>query len=396
MRVLHIIGTMNPASGGPAAAVSALNRFRAQGSVNEVVTLDDPSDPFLSSLDFSVTALGPTANKYGWNRRLLPWLRAHADRYDGVVVHGLWQYCGFAVWRAFADTKPYMVFAHGMLDPYFKRAFPLKHAKKWGYWLLVEFWVLRDAYRVIFTCAEEERLARQSFWLHSWTSQVVSLGATVPPGSETERRLAFFARFPLLRERRFLLFLGRIDRKKGCDLLVSAFLRAAALDPGLDLVMAGPDANHWREELSRKVARSGLFDRVHWTGMLEGDEKWGAFLASEAFILPSHQENFGIAVAEAMACGKAVLLSDKVNIAPEIVAAGAGSMQPDTEEGAYRLITGWIALARNERDRMATAARQLYTERYDMRKNAREVSDLLYEAAHAPTAGFPATASALK
>jgi glycosyltransferase involved in cell wall biosynthesis len=130
--------------------------------------------------------------------------------------------------------------------------------------------------------------------------------------------------------------------------------------------------------------------------MLEGDEKWGAFLAAEAFILPSHQENFGIAVAEAMACGKAVLLSEKVNIAPEIVAVGAGLMQPDTEEGTHRLIAGWIAMPPIDRERMAAAARQLYIERYDMRKNARDVSDLLYEAIHAPTAGFPATASALK
>jgi glycosyltransferase involved in cell wall biosynthesis len=396
MRVLHIIGTLNPESGGPAAAVATLNRFRSQGSINEAVTLDDPSAPFLRNLDFSVTALGPTRTKYAWNRRLLPWLRANAERYDGVVVHGLWQYCGLAVWRAFAGSKPYMVFAHGMLDPYFKRAFPFKHVKKWVYWLLIEHWVLRDAYRVLFASSEEAHLARQSFGLNSWTSHIVSLGTGVPSGSESARRLAFLARFPHLGDRRFLLFLGRIDRKKGCDLLISAFLRAAALDPGLDLVMAGPDPKHWRADLNRAIARAGLASRVHWTGMLEGDEKWGAFHASEAFILPSHQENFGIAVAEAMACGKAVLLSDKVNIAHDIAAAGAGLMESDTADGTFRLISRWIAMKPEQRGRMEEAARQLFADRYDMRKNAREVGSLLYEATHAQLTEFPAPASAAK
>jgi glycosyltransferase involved in cell wall biosynthesis len=396
MRVLHIIGTLNPESGGPASSVATLNKFRAQGSINEAVTLDDPSADFLRGLDFSVTALGPTTTKYGWNVRLLPWLRANGDRYDGIVVHGLWQYCGFAAWRAFAGSKPYLVFAHGMLDPYFKNAFPLKHLKKWLYWLLVEYWVLRGAYRVLFTCAEEQRLAGQSFWLHTWSSHIVSLGASVPPGSEAARRHAFLGRFPRLEGRRFLLFLGRIDRKKGCDLLVAAFVRAAKLDPGLDLVIAGPDGKHWQSELARPIARAGLANRVHWTGMLEGDEKWGAFLASEAFILPSHQENFGIAVAEAMACGRPVLLSDKVNIAPEIAAEGAGLMERDTEEGTYRLIVRWIDMPVDERDRMARAAAQLFAGRYDMRKNARDVSNLLYQATQTPLTGLPTPASAVK
>ena len=124
MRVLHIIGTLDPESGGPAASVAALNKFRAQGSVNEVVTLDDPGSAFLQLLDFPVTALGPTRTKYGYNSRLVSWLRANGNRFDGVVVHGLWQYCGYAARKVFGRSKPYMVFVHGMLDPYFKRVFP--------------------------------------------------------------------------------------------------------------------------------------------------------------------------------------------------------------------------------------------------------------------------------
>ena len=88
--------------------------------------------------------------------------------------------------------------------------------------------------------------------------------------------------------------------------------------------MAGPDQQNWSSELQGMAQEAGLSDRVHWPGMLTGYAKWGAFYASEAFVLPSHQENFGIAVAEALGCGRGVLLSDKVNIAAQIVADGAG------------------------------------------------------------------------
>ncbi len=79
--------------------------------------------------------------------------------------------------------------------------------------------------------------------------------------------------------------------------------------------------------------------------MVTGDAKWGAFFASEAFILPSHQENFGIAVAEALACGKPVLLADKVNIAEDIAEDGAGLMEMDTADGTLQLLERWIAMS---------------------------------------------------
>jgi glycosyltransferase involved in cell wall biosynthesis len=395
MRVLHIIGTLNPESGGPASSISTLNDFRPPGSVNEVVTLDAPDAPFLEGLDLCVTALGPTQTKYGLNSRLVPWLTANADRFDGVVVHGLWQYCGYAARKALKGRKPYVVFVHGMLDPYFKHAFPLKHIKKWIYWVFAEYWVLRGAYRVLFTCDAEERLARQSFWLHSWRGHTVSFGANLPPGDEDSRRHAFLSRFPELRDRRYLLFLGRIDRKKGCDLLIDAFIRAAVLDPELDLVLAGPDERNWRAELEQRVISAGLSSRVHWTGMLEGDAKWGAFLSCEAFILPSHQENFGIAVAEAMACGKAVLLADKINIAPDILNAGAGLMEPDTEAGTFRLMERWIAMPLEDRAAMGRLARQCFEKKYDMRTNAREVMVVLDDAIRPPTSQLATPTSAL-
>jgi len=356
MRILHVIATIDPAAGGPTEVVRVLIEQRPPQSSAEVLSLDDPAAQFVRNAPFTIHALGPVRSVYAYSARLLPWLRANRQRFDGVVVHGLWQFGGLAVWRSMARRVPYVVFPHGMLDPYFKRAFPIKHIKKWIYWALVEYWVLRAARRVLFTCNAEAELANHCFWLHRWQPQVVPFGTTPPTGDQALQQNAFFVACPALRNRRFLLFLGRIHPKKGCDLLVDAFVKLAATDPELDLVMAGPDAQNWRAKLQQNATAAGIASRIHWPGMLEGDRKWGAFYASEAFVLPSHQENFGIAVAEAMACARPVLLSNKVNIADEIAADGAGLMEVDTAEGTERLLARWIALPQPQRKRQSHRA----------------------------------------
>ena len=136
--------------------------------------------------------------------------------------------------------------------------------------------------------------------------------------------------FPQLRGKRLLLFLGRLHEKKGCELLLEAFVAArnsADVDPSLHLVMAGPCADQkYLEHLKRLAAENSA---VTFTGMLAGSSKWGALSAADAFILPSHQENFGIAVVEALACGTPVLISKEVNIWREIDADQAGYAEDD-------------------------------------------------------------------
>jgi len=380
MRILHIIGTLNPEAGGPTESVRVLLSFGPIGYTGEVVTLDDPKAPYLKQFEFPVHALGPTRTKYGFNSRLLPWLKANRNRFDGVVVNGLWQYCGYAAWRALSGNTPYVVFTHGMLDPYFKYAFPLKHVKKWLYWVPAEYRILRDAYRVLFTSKAEKRLAEQSFWLHKWNPYVVPYGASGPPSNHERLRESFYQRCPELRGKRFLLFLGRIHRKKGCDLLINAFGRVAHEDPELELVIAGPDQQQWSAELKDLAQNLNIAHRIHWPGMLLGDSKWGSFFASEAFILPSHQENFGIAVAEALACGTPVLLADKVNIAEDIAEDNAGLMESDTEEGTINLFRRWVALSVEEREAMSRRAVECFHRRYDMRENAKAIIRLFESA----------------
>jgi glycosyltransferase involved in cell wall biosynthesis len=354
--------------------------YRDIGYFGEVVTLDDPSSPFLKNLGFPVYPIGPVSSTYAYSPKLIPWIQQNYQGYDGVIVHGLWQYCGRATRQALAGRMPYMVFTHGMLDPYFKRAFPQKHLKKWLYWVPFEYWVLRDAYRVLFTSPAEKVLAEESFWMHHWKPHVVPYGVSGPPSDPSILRETFYQQCAEVRGRRFLLYLGRIHRKKGCDLLMEAFGKVAQQDPGLDIVMAGPDQQGWRGELEQIATAAGVQNRIHWPGMLTGDSKWGAFYACEAFVLPSHQENFGIAVAEALSCGKPVLLSDKVNIAEDIANDGAGLMEHDTLEGTLRLLERWISIRPEERAAMVSRTFDCFRRRYDMRETAKSIMGLFESA----------------
>jgi glycosyltransferase involved in cell wall biosynthesis len=314
---------------------------------------------------------GPGKTNYGYSPRLDAWLKDNYQRFDGVIVNGVWQYHGVAVRRALAGRKRYVVFAHGMLDPYFKNRHPLKHLKKLAYWTLHEHRNLNCAEAVCFTSEEEKRVAAEGFPLRRFRGVVVPYGTMGPEGEPEELRQSFFTQWPQLRGKEYLLFLGRIHPKKGCDLLLEAFERTAA--PELQLVMAGPDETGWSADLKAQAERLGIADRITWTGMLRGAAKWGAFYAAQAFILPSHQENFGIAVADALACGTIPLVSDKVNIARDVAGDSAGLMESDDLQGTVRLIERFQALSSTERAAMSANARACYQRRYALGNAAQGV-----------------------
>ena len=320
--------------------------------------------------------------RFGSSSLAVPWLREHAHQYDGVILHGLWNATSVAVRRALLGSAvPYFVFAHGALDPWFNRLDPVKTAAKRLWWLRNEGPVVHGARAVLFTCEEEMILARRAFRPYWARERVVGFGTDdAPPECDAQGR-AFRAAVPALADRRYLLFLSRIHPKKGCDLLVDAFAALAGQHPALDLVMAGPDTLGLRAPLMERAAARGCAARVHWPGMLEGAAKWGAFRGCEAFVLPSHTENFGIVVAEALACGKPVLISDRVNIWREVEAGGAGLVRPDTPAGTAALLRDFLALPASERDAMGRAARATFLRHFRMEDAARRVADCLTEPA---------------
>lgn len=369
MKILRSIHSVNPAQGGPIESVKQSSAVLARrGHVVEIVSLDAPDDAWVRDCPVKVHALGPGRGKYGFTPTFTRWIRERHANYDAVIVQGLWQYSSFGVWRGLRGaTTPYFVFPHGMLDPWFKRSYPLKHLKKLLYWRWAEFRVLRDAAAVLFTSEEERRLARESFSPYRCRELVVNYGTAAPKIDLASAREEFLQSFPQLRGRRFLLFLGRLHEKKGCDLLIEAFSarrNPAGADQSLDLVLAGPCADPEYEEHLKRLTSS--VSGVTFTGMLAGARKWGAFSAADAFILPSHQENFGIAVVEALACGTPVLISNKVNIWREIAGAEAGYAENDDLAGTARLIERWVGAAADTRAVMKENARECFARHFEI------------------------------
>jgi glycosyltransferase involved in cell wall biosynthesis len=388
MKLLRIIHSLAPEAGGPVEGIHQISPLlAARGVTTTVVSLDSPTHAWLqpnATLPDGFTALGigPGQGIYGYRRGVVKSLLPLIADSDAVVIHGIWQYHAFATWRsirrAAPSAPPYWVYPHGMLDPWFKRTYPRKHLKKWLYWPWADYRVLRDATGVCFTSEQERLLARQSFWLYRAHELVVPYGLQTPPGHgdiqmQLRQRQTFFDRFPELTGQRLILCLARLHVKKGLDLLLEAFAPLARQDPSLHLMLAGPANSSADKDLKRSLIETardhGVAAQVHLPGLLDGDLKWGALRSAELFAMPSHQENFGVAVVEALACGLPVLISTAINIGEEVLAAGAGLVQADTREATTTALAAWNVLSSEQRKAMAASASRLFHERFELNTN---------------------------
>ncbi|HEY2470447.1 MAG TPA: glycosyltransferase [Terracidiphilus sp.] len=393
MKLLHIISLTDSESGGPIEALLRISEVLIRdGHQVAVASLEDEEEVARRKFPFPIAGLGRGTKPYSYNPHLAPWLRENACNFDVVVLHGLWNYSSLGSWRGLRNgSTPYYIFAHGMMDPWFRDRYPLKHIAKQAFWTLAEGRVLRDAQSVLFTCEEERMRARGVFKGHPYRERVVLLGTADPDGDPAIQRAAFESALPALNGRRFLLYISRIHPKKGCDLLINAFAEVAQeLAHDLQLVIAGPDQVGWVPELQQLAESLGIAARIHWPGMLKGDAKWGAFRSADAMILPSHQENFGFVVAEAMACSSPVLISDKVNIWREVQASGCGLVEPDTLEGTRCLIRRFYAQSHADREQMAHKARAGFMRYFDIEGTAHAFARAIgFESEPAPTTSDP-------
>lgn len=368
MKILQIIGTLNPTFGGPVEALKQQTiALQNRGHIVEIVTLDQTNDPGVSDFSAIVHALGPSIGKYCFNSRLIPWLIKFGKEYDTVVVRGIWQFQSLGTHFASKVAGfPYYIFTHGALDPWFKKIYPLKHLKKSLYWPWAEYRVLRDARGVFFTTEEEKLLARQSFSMYSARELVVSYGIRRPQNIKEEIKKDYLNEFHIQPTQRTLLFLSRIHPKKGVDLLLEAFERISHIDANLHLVIAGPGEYEFVSELQRLADRLNIAKKITWTGMLSGSMKWGAFATTELFILPSHSENFGISVVEALACNIPVLITNKVNIWREINSFNAGIICDDTVDGVTEGLKNWLGLSNEEKKQLQINAGVCFSNNFDL------------------------------
>ncbi|MBG47378.1 MAG: glycosyl transferase family 1 [Pseudozobellia sp.] len=381
MKLLRIIPSMDPKQGGPCQGIrNAIPELFKLGVKNEVVCFDTSHSEYLGNDSFKIYTIGKKKNPWRYNSRLIPWLKENALNYDVIVVHGLWQYHTYASVKAIMafrnknilSPKIYIM-PHGMLDPYFQKAKKrrLKALRNEIYWKLFENRVVNRSDGIMFTCEEELLLARKTFPNYQPKKEInVGYGIQPPPSRTADMREAFTKRVPQWNKKPYFLFLSRIHQKKGVDLLIKAYRKLEKeMSPIPQLIIAGPEMHPYGHEMQKLAEGSS---NILFAGMLSGEAKWGAFYECQCFVLPSHQENFGIAVVEALACAKPVLISDKVNIWREIEEKNGGIVTKDTEEETYNLLKQWLVKSYDEKNEMSVNALKVYEDYFTIAQAAKQ------------------------
>ncbi len=348
MRILHVIPTMSARYGGPAKACGEMSMAIAdRGHQVEIFTTNydgfggyvEPSEGPLSKRreDIRVRTfpVDLPPDYFRISRPLASALSDDIEKFDLVHVHSLYLFTTLASgFFAHRHQVPLILRPHGTLDPYI---YPRHRWRKSLVERLYQNRMFRRAAAVHYTTEEERDLAAP--YTFGRPGFVAPLGLNIDDYRPLPPRGTFRARFPETRDKSILLFLGRINFKKGLDVLAKAFGEVAKERDDVHLVIAGPDNDALKPKVEAWLQAEGVLDKTTFTGMLVGETKLAALNDADLFVLPSFSENFGIAVIEAMACGLPVLISDKVNIWREIENAGAGEVEPvDPDRFARRIL----------------------------------------------------------
>jgi len=381
LKILRVISSVNPAAGGPInGLINSTRELIKKGHCVEVLSLDDPLSPWVNDFDFPVISFKSSLGVYSYSQDFYKWLKENVSQYDVVIVHGLWQFHSYAAAKACKlNSVPFVTFTHGMLDPWFNEGNRLKTIKKKVYWSIFERHVINNSSAVLFTSEEEKTLARQSFSPYNPIERVVAYGSPLPIVEFNVVKKNFLDRFEALKNKRFAVFLSRIHEKKGIDLLIAALGKLKNLPDDFMLAIAGPDSNGLKAKLTKQIETLGLTERVVWLGMLKGDIKWGAYHAADVFVLPSHQENFGIVVAEALSTATPVLITNKVNIWREIDAVGAGFVENDDVDGIKTLLERWLSLTDADKQAMSKNAALCYENNFSIESAVQDLEKVLLE-----------------
>jgi glycosyltransferase involved in cell wall biosynthesis len=387
MRILHVIGSIDPAKGGPSAGVVRL--AAAQALVGHRVMLAGHASPEalqrahaaandvpgLSLVEFTVLGGGTRADTLaplipGYGRARLGACVAGADV---VHLHGVWEpllLAAAALCRARAT--PYVCCPHGMLDEWSMRQKRLKKRLA----LALGFRRMLDGAAFIHALNTDEMALMRPLALRAPVS-IIPNGIFPEEFSTLPAAGTFRRAHPGLGDRPFVLFLSRLHAKKGLDILAAAFTELAGRLPDVHLVVAGPDEGAGKS-FAAAIATRGLSARVFVVGPLYGRDKLAALVDSAVFCLPSRQEGFSIAITEALAVGRPVVISQACHF-PEVGAAGAGhvtSLDPSRIAEALEAVLN----DRKAAEAMGERGRALVLSRFTWPKIA-ERATLAYAAA---------------
>jgi glycosyltransferase involved in cell wall biosynthesis len=392
MRILHIVPSLAARYGGPAKSVVEMCRELARRGHEVALYTTDRDGKGRLEVPLGEPIIGddgverryfPARGAYSFSLSFAAAVKKAIPAYDLVHVHSLYRFTSTAAcYYCRRYGVPYIVQPHGSLDPYIFYHHP---ERKRAYELLVERRNLEAAAVVHFTADEEMELAR-SLGLR-FTGAVAPYGVSVGAAVPKDGRAAFGARWPECIGKTTILFLSRINFKKGLDLLARAFGAVARVRDDVHLMVAGPDDEGYGRRVRRWLREEGVAEHVTFAGMLFDEEKKIALAGAEIFALPSYSENFGIAVTEAMASGLPVLISNRVNIWRSIADAGAGIV---TECDADAIARGLLKLIDDPQERaaMGERGRRLIATRFTWNVAVERLLDMYREVVAGPAAAL--------
>jgi len=370
MKIIHTISSIDPQGGGPSVAIAGLAPAQVKAGLQvTVLTMFRENDgsaaaaAAMSSQGVNIRLIGPAQGPLANHSTLDAELSSAMTNADIVHIHALWEQIQHRSARlAAAKNIPYIIRPCGMLDPWSLNQSKLK---KRIYMALRLRKNLNRAIALHFTTDMERDLTRPL--------KLKSPAIVEPNGidlAEFQMLPApgqFRARYPQIGNRPVVMFLSRIHAKKGLDVLIPAFAEAKLANAVL--VIVGPDDGGYLATVEGMVEQHGLQDRVIFTGMLRGNERIAALVDADLFCLPSYQENFGIAVVEAMAAGKPVVISDQVNLHAVVTANALGSVVPTQTHAVAGALQTWMSDGEARRQ-AGQRARDFALRTYDWRNIA--------------------------
>ena len=326
MRVLQVIPSVAPISGGPAQAIIPMCReLSAQKVEVLIVTTDAEMGSEVTNTQTKVDYKGvPTiffpsrwGQSFKFSKSLSAWLNENVREFDAVHIHAVFNHACVAAARACRDNNvPYVIRPLGTLDPWSMKQ---KKFRKQLFWRLRGEEMLRRAAAVHYTSRAEQEAVEQTLRLNH--GQVIPWGIDAQVGTLSSGREELAKQLPELNGHSYVLVLSRIHPKKGLDVLIDAFSKVTSNSrlSNWRLVIAGAGPADYVNQLRQKASPHVLFP-----GWVEGENKNRLLQHASLLVLTSYQENFGVCLLEAMTCAVPVLVSPHVNLAEEIESAGAG------------------------------------------------------------------------
>ena len=317
IKILRIIHTMDPRHGGPQNAIidNSLALIKKGFSI-DILTSDSKFILENKKSQIKIFNLGPSIFEYGLNIKLIIWLINNKKKYDFFIIEGLWSFYSFIA--RILLKKRYFVFSHGQLDPFFGlNAF--KKIKKKIYWKFIEKKNLIYANSLFVTTNKEKKLLSNTYVkTNKIKKKNVGYGILKPKYKKEIVKKFFYSKYPYLKNKRFLIFLGRFHEKKGCNTLLKSLHLLKLKNIKIYLFLAGP-GNDYKNRLYHLSKKLNLENQIFWSDNIKGKLKWGALYSSNGMVLSSNGENFGVSLAESLSCGKPVLTTYKVNIYDKIL-----------------------------------------------------------------------------